>query len=74
MFRILILWRSRTPRVVSKGLFLEKPTEINYYRKSETCWLDYLPGAALQVVATINFVAVALEDGAINFYTNTGRR
>ncbi|KAF8756991.1 Protein HIR [Rhizoctonia solani] len=53
---------------------VEKPTEINYYRKSETCWLDYLPGAALQVVATINFVAVALEDGAINFYTNTGRR
>ncbi|KAJ1304238.1 hypothetical protein OPQ81_005401 [Rhizoctonia solani] len=53
---------------------VEKPTEINYYRKSETCWLDYLPNAALQVVATITFVAVALEDGAINFYTNTGRR
>ncbi|KAG8761499.1 HIR complex subunit [Ceratobasidium sp. 423] len=53
---------------------VEKPTEINYYRKSETCWLDYLPGAALQVVATITFVAVALEDGAINFYSNTGRR
>ncbi|CAE6467659.1 unnamed protein product [Rhizoctonia solani] len=53
---------------------VEKPTEINYYRKSETCWLDYLPNAALQVVATITFVAVSLEDGAINFYTNTGRR
>ncbi|CAE6395388.1 unnamed protein product [Rhizoctonia solani] len=53
---------------------VEKPTEINYYRKSETCWLDYLPSAVLQVVATITFVAVALEDGAINFYTNTGRR
>ncbi|CUA74706.1 Protein HIRA [Rhizoctonia solani] len=56
------------------GSQVEKPTEINYYRKSETCWLDYLTNAALQVVATIIFVAVALEDGAINFYTNTGRR
>ncbi|KAB5588273.1 histone transcription regulator HIP1 [Ceratobasidium theobromae] len=53
---------------------VEKPTEINYFRKSETCWLDYLPCAALQVVATMTFVALALEDGAINFYTNAGRR
>ncbi|KAG8696117.1 HIR complex subunit [Ceratobasidium sp. 395] len=52
----------------------EKPTEINYFRKTETNWLDYLPGAATHVVANVTFVAVALEDGAINFYTNTGRR
>ncbi|KAG8697412.1 HIR complex subunit, partial [Ceratobasidium sp. 394] len=52
----------------------EKPTEINYFRKSETNWLDYLPGAATHLVANMTFVAVALEDGAINFYTNTGRR
>ncbi|QRV78951.1 hypothetical protein RhiJN_06966 [Ceratobasidium sp. AG-Ba] len=52
----------------------EKPTEINYFRKTETNWLDYLPGAATHVVATTAFVAVALEDGAINFYTSTGRR
>ncbi|CAE6539796.1 unnamed protein product [Rhizoctonia solani] len=59
---------------IKNGESIEKPAEINYYRKSETCWLDYLPNAALQVVATMAFVAVALEDGAINFYTNTGRR
>ncbi|KAG8737460.1 HIR complex subunit [Ceratobasidium sp. 414] len=52
----------------------EKPTEINYFRKTETNWLDYLPSAATHVVANMTFVAVALEDGAINFYTNTGRR
>ncbi|KAG9102641.1 HIR complex subunit [Ceratobasidium sp. 370] len=52
----------------------EKPTEINYFRKTETNWLDYLPGTATHVVANMTFVAVALEDGAINFYTNTGRR
>lgn len=55
-------------------LLADNPAEINYYRKSETCWMDYLSSAAIHIVGTTTFVAVALEDGAINFYTNTGRR
>ncbi|KAF8594776.1 WD40 repeat-like protein [Ceratobasidium sp. AG-I] len=53
---------------------VDNPAEINYYRKSETNWMDYLSSAALHIVATTAFVAVALEDGAIIFYTSTGRR
>lgn len=60
--------------IVHAFVLVDNPAEINYYRKSETYWMDYLSSAALHIVATTAFVAVALEDGAINFYTNTGRR
>ena len=69
-----VLPASKVLVVAHAFLQVDNPAEINYYRKSETNWMDYLSSAALHIVATTALVAVALEDSAINFYTNTGRR
>ncbi|EJD05339.1 WD40 repeat-like protein [Fomitiporia mediterranea MF3/22] len=70
-------------RVAETGDVLEarnsedgKPTEITFFTSKEKTvqWLDYLPSPVLCVCASNRICAAAMEDGAVNVYSLTGRR
>ncbi|KAI5118027.1 hypothetical protein M0805_004892 [Coniferiporia weirii] len=52
-----------------------QPSEVTFYASKEKSvqWLDYVSAPVLAVCASSRFCAVALEDGAVNVYSLTGR-
>ena len=61
--------------LISDTIALE-PSEITFFTSKEKTvqWLDYLPSPILSVCASSRICAAAMEDGAINVYSLTGRR
>ncbi|THH08803.1 hypothetical protein EW145_g2454 [Phellinidium pouzarii] len=53
-----------------------EPSEVSFYASKEKSvqWLDYLSSPVLAICASSRFCAVAMEDGAVNVYSYTGRR
>ncbi|KAF9226375.1 WD40 repeat-like protein [Gyrodon lividus] len=50
------------------------PTEVLFISSKQTQWLDYLPSPVVALTASPSFCAVAMQDGAVNVYSHTGRR
>ncbi|KAH7882376.1 histone transcription regulator 1 [Phlebopus sp. FC_14] len=48
--------------------------EVTFVSGKQTQWLDYLPSPIVALTASSSFCAVAMQDGAVNVYSHTGRR